>query len=150
MSIRQQFERDSAVLSKRMGKCLACRFYVFGQCRKFPPQVISKHESFWPYVGRRGIDGCGQWESNRSQQSKQDVPSIALRLVHNCKLSIKVQNILEYIPIATLGELSVTEPRFLLKQRTFGRYSLREIEDVLRRHGIDWDKSIAVGTCQLL
>ena len=141
-----------------MRKCNECKWWeaerqiegtdgTAGYCHRYPPsqrdaQGVDCYPAVFP------SDWCGEF--NPQGLGKEDVPSISLRLIHNCQFTHKVENILEWKGIQTLGDLSITSPHYLLSLRMFGPHGVRQIESVLERFGIDWDKSVAVGTMQTL
>ncbi len=93
---------------------------------------------------------AGVLEIEKDATIKEDVPSIALRLIHNCQFTCRVRNVLVRGGIETLGALSITSPRHLLSLPHFGPGCLTEVRCTLSDYDIDWDKSVATGTCQLL
>lgn len=57
--------------------CLRCGYYARDSrpvCKRYPPQVHiinGRAEGIYPPVGRRGIDGCGEWVDNRKPKDGQ-------------------------------------------------------------------------------
>jgi len=55
--------------------CLRCGYYSKelrsgGVCKRYPPQIVfvnGRVKVFYPPVGRRSIDGCGEWIDNRAK-----------------------------------------------------------------------------------
>lgn len=40
-------------------QCGACRFYLRGECRRFPPKIGDMNQTRWPKPGAMGW--CGEW-----------------------------------------------------------------------------------------
>lgn len=111
-----------------MKQCKDCEWWdgrgPYGDCCKKSPVVIidgyevgsSAHTTVWPETGEN--DGCGEFQ----KRGEGTGDSILL-----LQFSIRTQNCLDSKGIKTIGQLKNTTNIELLRIRSFGEFSLREV-----------------------
>lgn len=69
----------------------------------------------------------------------KDSPVLSKR-IEDCNLSVKVMNVCRHNGIETLGDLTKMTKTDFYKFNNVGMFSLGEVDDLLKEHGLTWAK----------